>query len=231
MSARVFLKARLYFVLAGALFIFQECARADVVYFKDGRHWEGLVKGEDEQLVYLDLGFDVAELKKHKISRIQKSDGPSTQTLAVELKRKKLARDRALALRDAAPRKVSFVNEEGHLFADALLNGGVQARLLLDTGSSLVVLSRDMAVKLGLKRQESSPLVLKVADGRKLKAALVMLDSVKIQGVEARNVQAAILSDEVDDPNFKDGLLGMSFLKKFNFTVDYTNRRLTLARA
>ncbi|MFH1398429.1 MAG: hypothetical protein ABIH27_07770 [Candidatus Omnitrophota bacterium] len=51
-----------------------------------------------------------------------------------------------------------------------------------------------------------------------------------VQGVEAKEVDAAVLLDEVAGIKFKDGLLGMSFLKKFNFKIDQANNRVILER-
>jgi predicted aspartyl protease len=68
-----------------------------------------------------------------------------------------------------------------------------------------------------------------VADGRKIHARYVVLDSVSVQGVEARKVEAAVLSED-RDPNMKDGLLGMSFLKRFKFNIDLQNTKLSLEK-
>lgn len=43
-------------------------------------------------------------------------------------------------------------------------------------------------------------------------------------------MDAAILLDDVAGINFKDGLLGMSFLKNFNFKIDQSNNRITLEK-
>jgi len=52
----------------------------------------------------------------------------------------------------------------------------------------------------------------------------------EVQGVVARKVDCAVLLDDTGDLGFGDGLLGMSFLKRFNFTVDQKQKKLTLEK-
>jgi len=104
------------------------------------------------------------------------------------------------------------------MIANARINGKVDTRLLIDTGASIVVMSRNIGEKLGLitssdtqdgKGVNSVELSLAEAD-RKVKAKYVMLESVSIQDARANNVEAAIMLDgKVDMPY--DGVLGIVF--------------------
>ena len=101
----------------------------------------------------------------------------------------------------------------------AELNNLIKARLVLDTGASLVVISKDIADRLGIDTK-GAPYSLKVvlADGRRVKAKAVILKSVKVGGAEVKNVSAAVLENA--QPTDEDGLLGMSFLKNFTVKLD-----------
>ena len=69
-----------------------------------------------------------------------------------------------------------------------------------------------------------------MADGKQINAKQIVLDSIKVENVEAQGVEAAIILDEISDAGLQDGLLGMSFLKKFNFKVDQRNKKLILEK-
>ncbi len=102
---------------------------------------------------------------------------------------------------------------------------------MVDTGASLVIITKPTAKKLKIDiDKEGTPIQLQVADGRKIEAKYIVLESVRIAKVEARNVEAAVLMDDRQDFGFKDGLLGMSFLRHFNFKFDYDNDKLILEK-
>ena len=111
------------------------------------------------------------------------------------------------------------------------MNNKVQAALVLDTGASVILLRKEVALKLGINLENVKPdSNIIVADGRKVNAKYITLDSVKVENVEAVKVDAAIILDEIGDIGFQDGLLGMSFLQRFNFKVDQRDKRLILER-
>jgi predicted aspartyl protease len=53
---------------------------------------------------------------------------------------------------------------------------------------------------------------------------------VKVENVEAEDVPAAVLTEAITRPGYEDGLLGMSFLNRFTFKVDYNSGKLILER-
>ena len=59
---------------------------------------------------------------------------------------------------------------------------------------------------------------------------MVILGSVGVQDSEVENIEAAILPEEDSASIPEDGLLGMSFLKKFNFKIDQKNDKLILEK-
>jgi len=112
----------------------------------------------------------------------------------------------------------------------ATLNGKVEVQFHLDTGASIVMLRRSVAEKLGMNLSRVVPdMQAQIANGSKVNAKRIILESVKVENSEAKNVDAAILLDEAGDIG-SDGLLGMSFLKRFNFKVDQKEKKLILEK-
>ncbi len=103
------------------------------------------------------------------------------------------------------------------LYVKATLNGNVKARLLIDTGSNFLVISKKLAKQLGfavLKKMPRYP-VSTIAGVRW--ARLVVLDEVSVGGAVSHGVEVAVIEDM---PDGLDGLLGSNFLKDFVCTVD-----------
>lgn len=112
----------------------------------------------------------------------------------------------------------------GNFLVDVLINGRVEARLMLDTGASLITLTEEIGQKLGLNTGSSSPeLPFNTAGGEEW-MPLVALQTVKVGGAVTELVEASV-NKHIKDI---DGLLGMSFLGDFRFEIDRTNKRLTL---
>lgn len=120
-------------------------------------------------------------------------------------------------------------NEYGlGIMVDAVLNNAVRANLIVDTGASVVMLSKEIADKLGLyfTHNDSAAMLVTLADGNKVKANPAILDSVKVGDVEVKNVRAAVLQNS--KATQEDGLLGMSFLENFLMRIDAKSNKLIL---
>ena len=122
-----------------------------------------------------------------------------------------------------------FTPEGGQVIVEALLNGSERVRLLVDTGASIVLISEDTALRLGIKSEDiRSDMKVMLADGSSKTAKPVILKSVKVGDAEVKDVRAAILNrGSISDA---DGLLGMSFLSNFIMKVDSAENKLILEK-
>ena len=94
----------------------------------------------------------------------------------------------------------------------------VRANLLLDTGSSNVTLHRNIAKKLKAKNLQKGS--IRVAGGELIDAEGVILDSVTVGSHTQKNLLAGIINHNGPDVAY-DGLLGMNFLKNYQYTIDF----------
>ena len=234
-------------------------ACADTLYLKNGRSLEGIIMTEDKDSVELDIGFGTITMAKDEIDRIYRSTPKETGALkqnwiikTKELKDKEEEFIRARQQRFEEYEK--WVNEERKrsqnqerqssqidlirdtasqaILVDTILNDNVKCTLVLDTGASLVVLSRKTGQKLGLdlSNKTSDMIELHLAGDRKIQAKAIMLKSLRIKDVEEKEIMAAVLLEDVVDPYFKDGLLGRTFLNKFNLKIDLKTMSMALEK-
>jgi len=116
---------------------------------------------------------------------------------------------------------------QGHLLADVLINHRIHASLVVDTGSPVVMLTSSIARQLDLDLSQSPQGYVEILNG-KYKAASISLDSIELGKAQAVDISAAVLME--DTTEIKDGLLGMSFLSKYHFTLDQEGQRLILKK-
>ncbi|MGH7164707.1 MAG: retropepsin-like aspartic protease family protein [Nitrospiraceae bacterium] len=109
------------------------------------------------------------------------------------------------------------------------LNGTRDAKLILDTGADITVLSYAVVRDLGIVPSASAPTVTLGTVGGSVRADIVQVETISISEAEARNVTAAV-HDLPDAPPGVEGLLGMTFLEKFLVTLDSAKGELHLRR-
>ncbi len=239
-KGRMFLKTVL--LVIPALIFIAPGLRADTLYLKNGRTIEGFVSEEKPESVLVDVGFGKVGLKRSEIESISRSDENGSNQLRDKWlrqkaesrereKEQKIKEEQQKLKEDQAPKHVTISDDRGQILIEALLNKKVKATFILDTGASLVTIKESVAKQLGLGPQDlKEDMKMKLADGRESAAKHAVLESISVQGVEAKNVDVLILSADVQDPSLKDGLLGMTYLKHFSFKVDQRNKKLILEK-
>lgn len=105
-------------------------------------------------------------------------------------------------------RAVLEQERDGHFWASAQVDGA-SIRFMVDSGASVIALTARDARRAGLDfHRLPKTAEVSTANGR-VRAVRTRLDSVRIGGVEVRNVDAVILEEGLET-----SLLGMSFLSR-----------------
>lgn len=110
---------------------------------------------------------------------------------------------------------------DGHYWAEADINGRA-VKVLVDTGASVVALTRDDAVRLGLRLTSADFNATVVTAAGPVRAASVELDSVAVAGVRVERVAATVVEE-----GLPHSLLGMSYLGRLS-SLEATPTGLTL---
>ena len=229
------MRAKSGFCLFGLLVFFVYSAYADTLRLKNGRSIEGIIKKEDTESIQLEISAGTVSFLKSEIADIIRSSGGEAEFMRNRWISNKAELDSKLARQrmeeESTPRKASFSHDAKGMSIGVKLNNKVETTMVLDTGASLVLLTRDTAKKLGINLERLKPnMRVQVADGRSIEAARITLDSVIVENSEAKNVEASVLMDGKGDFGFGDGLLGMSFLKNFSFKIDLKEKKLILEK-
>ncbi|MEM1087605.1 MAG: TIGR02281 family clan AA aspartic protease [Pseudomonadota bacterium] len=126
-------------------------------------------------------------------------------------------------LPDAARRSaVLSLKTDGHYWARVLVNKKATVNFMVDTGASVVALTYEDARRLGLKPDTLDYKWRISTAGGETMGASVMLDSLKINQVHIRDVEAMVLRSDLDQ-----SLLGMSFLSQL-YAYEFRGERLIL---
>jgi clan AA aspartic protease (TIGR02281 family) len=116
--------------------------------------------------------------------------------------------------------KVPLRREGNSYYASVVVNGDHAVEMVVDTGASSMVLPYKTALDCGVKIDASAMTVqMIVASGAKFKSKLVTLDSVRVGKFTAEKVECVVLPAEATNAPI---LLGMTFLGRFNFSINGT---------
>ncbi|MBP7861461.1 tetratricopeptide repeat protein [bacterium] len=112
------------------------------------------------------------------------------------------------------------------IYITAVLNKELRAKLLVDSGATICVINRALSHKLGLNLLDGKRVKFESATGID-EGIEIELDCVSVGSSSAQKVKCIVYDGMGSDA---DGILGMSFLSRFKFTVDADVRQLILVR-
>ena len=124
---------------------------------------------------------------------------------------------------------VPLMGHDNALFLRVQVPGGSEMTFLLDTGATYCALSARKANQLGVRPRPEDPRVTVTTGSGVLKAPLVVLPSLVVGGFEERDIETLIILNH-PVPGDLEGILGLSFLNRFRFTIDPEASELILRR-
>ncbi|MDP8258690.1 MAG: TIGR02281 family clan AA aspartic protease [Candidatus Aadella gelida] len=201
----------------------------------------GTVKEESSVAIVLDMGFGTMAISRDDIESIDVLNGSiardrlhrSSSESKKEQEKKWRARiDRNKQIKDEMierrqkmiEHKIKF-DDPTSIVAEALIDGEVVVDLVVDTGASLVIIPKETAELAGYtvldpKRKMS----VRLADGSLVEGTPITLKSIEVAGVVAENVEGVVVGEREND----GGLLGMSFLNRFDVHIDPDKKEMIL---
>jgi aspartyl protease family protein len=94
-------------------------------------------------------------------------------------------------------------------------------QMALDTGATYTMIPWDIAEALGYEPALSKRKVTITTASGVEKAPLLTVDTISVLGKEAKNVECVV--HDLPEISRVDGLLGLSFLKRFKVCLDFRN--------
>ncbi|MHA7900512.1 MAG: retropepsin-like aspartic protease family protein [Henriciella sp.] len=160
---------------------------------------------------YLDPKF--SEEATPETASATPSESPSVANLAVEPPAPATSA-RRMATISARP--------DGHYWTRALVNKKASVEFMVDTGASVVALTYKDAQKMGLRPETLDyKWEIRTAGGI-TKGASVKIESIQINQVNVRNVDAMVLRTDLSQ-----SLLGMSFLREL-YSYEFRGERMII---
>ncbi len=120
--------------------------------------------------------------------------------------------------------EVNLVRRNELWLSEVILNDRLKRYLIVDTGASFTLISRQVADELGVIIGENSPSIPASTVSGLILTPLVTLSSIRVGKAEIKDVDVAVYTM----PSGSDGLLGNSFLNKFRVMIDSVNGKMIL---
>jgi clan AA aspartic protease (TIGR02281 family) len=118
---------------------------------------------------------------------------------------------------------VTLESGRGVWVVPVVVNGRHRGRFLVDTGSSVVVLSPEFAAIVGARPRANDILELETLGGR-TRGSWASISSLRVGGAEVRNAEVIVHTPGGD----LDGILGNTFLSRWDVALDPDRRLLRL---
>ena len=124
------------------------------------------------------------------------------------------------------PEMVPLIRNGDHFIVEGLINNNFSVDLLIDTGASISVLSQGVFDELvsQSKVKYIEDIVLTTAGGE-VDSRIYQVEEFALQGYQVNNLLFAVIPYKGQK---NDGLLGMNYLRLFDFHIDQSNNLLRL---
>ncbi|MFT5430069.1 MAG: clan AA aspartic protease (TIGR02281 family) [Myxococcota bacterium] len=123
---------------------------------------------------------------------------------------------------------IPFVRDSDVMIVEVRINDRHTAKMIFDTGASSVAITSSLAERIGVNRWDGESFWVGTAGGV-TRARRIKLDSVSMGGARVERVRAAIVGRMALGDGI-EGLLGNSFLSRFEVGVDAQGGRITLRK-
>ncbi len=118
---------------------------------------------------------------------------------------------------------IPLMGQQNALMVNASINNEVSGTFIVDTGATYTSISSEMARQLKGQLRTIGHVRITTANGQ-IEVPKVLIKEVNINGLVARNVEATII--DLHKGGKFDGLLGLSFIRNFQLTIDPKANRL-----
>lgn len=118
---------------------------------------------------------------------------------------------------------IPLLNRKNALMLNATIDHQVSGTFIVDTGATYTSISQDMADQLKGGLTHIGSVRITTANGQ-IKVPKVLIKSITINGLEAHNVEATIIN--MHHGSSFSGLLGLSFIRQFQLTIDPVQNQL-----
>ena len=115
---------------------------------------------------------------------------------------------------------------------DVMLNDSSKVKFIFDTGASYTTISSEIASRLGISTDNADKIKIMTGSGY-IDAPKVTIKKISVNGLTAYNVPALVADLPIHNTGMAGdiaGLLGLSYLNNYKFTVDKKNNRITLEK-
>ena len=105
----------------------------------------------------------------------------------------------------------------------------MNARMIFDTGSNLVVITEELSKKLNQDVLSGDEVIRLNTNCGEVEGKSLVIQRIEMGNARKENVRSVITPNHYAFRGF-DGLLGLSFLGDFKVTVDYQNGKIILSK-
>lgn len=121
---------------------------------------------------------------------------------------------------------IPLLRSGDHFLVDAQINDLQQVSLLIDTGASMTILTPDILKNSNISYTNTGKTTLFNTANGQVKAPIYEIESLSLGEWQVSQIEIGVMP--LGNKSIFNGLLGMNFLKHFQFFIDQNNSKLRL---